>query len=90
MRLVHSTINEICLFLGYKHLCCNWYLCICYCPFHSSGFFEMANLGGGGGHGGSVVTRPPPTSEVLGSQPRPYVGKLVVDHRWSAVYSSEP
>ena len=31
-----------------------------------------------GGHGGEVVTHSPPTSEVSGSNPRPYVGKLVV------------
>ena len=31
-----------------------------------------------GGHGGAVVTYSPLTSEVSGSNPRPYVGKLVV------------
>ena len=30
-----------------------------------------------------------PTSEVGGSNPRPYVGKLVVSYRWLAVYSTE-
>ena len=30
------------------------------------------------GHGGAVVTHSAPTSEVCGSNPRPYVGKLVV------------
>ena len=30
------------------------------------------------GHGDVVVTHLPPTSEVSGSNPRPYVGKLVV------------
>ena len=37
-------------------------------------------------HGGTV----PSTSEVSGSNPRPYVGKLVVAYRWSEVYSTEP
>ena len=31
-----------------------------------------------------------PTSEVGGSNLGPYVGKLVVAYRWSAVYSTEP
>ena len=45
----------------------------------------------GGGHGGRVVTLLPPTSEaVVRSPSRPYVGKLVVACRWSAVYSTEP
>ena len=30
------------------------------------------------------------TSEVIGSNPGPYVVKLVVAYRWSAVYSTEP
>ena len=30
------------------------------------------------------------TSEVSGSDPGPYVGKLVVTYRWSAVYSTKP
>ena len=30
------------------------------------------------------------TSEVGSSNPKPYVGKLVVAYRWSAVYSTEP
>ena len=37
------------------------------------------------GHGGAVVTHLPPTSEVGGSNPGPYVGKLVVAYRWSEV-----
>ena len=41
-------------------------------------------------HEGAVVTHLPPTSEVGGSNPRPYVGKLVVAYRWSVVYSTEP
>ena len=44
-----------------------------------------------GGHGGRVVTLSPPTSEAgVRSPSRPYVGKLVVACRWSAVYSTEP
>ena len=35
-----------------------------------------------------MVTHLPPTSKVNGSNPRPYVGKLVVAYRWSAVYST--
>ena len=35
------------------------------------------SLGGGGGHGGVLVTHLPPTSEVHGSKPEPYVGKMV-------------
>ena len=42
------------------------------------------------GHGDTVVTHSPPTSEVSGSNPGPYVGKLVVAYRWSAVYTTEP
>ena len=43
------------------------------------------------GHGGRVVTLSPPTSEARVQFPaRPYVGKLVVACRWSAVYSTEP
>ena len=30
------------------------------------------------GHSGSVVTHLPPTSEASGSNPKPYVGKMVV------------
>ena len=41
-------------------------------------------------HGGSVVTHSLPTSDVSGSNPGPSVGKLVVAHRWSAVYSTDP
>ena len=43
-----------------------------------------------GGHDGTVVTHSPPTSEVRGSNPGPYVGKLVVAYQWWAVYSTEP
>ena len=43
-----------------------------------------------GGHGGKVVTHSTPPSEVGGSNTGPYVGKLVVAYRWSAVYSTEP
>ena len=43
------------------------------------------------GHGGRVVTLSPPTSEAgVRSPSRPYVGKLVVACRWSAVYITEP
>ena len=45
---------------------------------------------GGEGHGGTVLTHLPPTSEVSGSNSRPYVGKLLFLYRWSAVYSIEP
>ena len=38
---------------------------------------------------GAVVTHSHPTSEVSRSNPGPYVGKLVVADRWSAVYSTE-
>ena len=41
-------------------------------------------------HGGAVVTHSPPTSEVGGSNTRPYVGKLVVNYLGLAVYSTEP
>ena len=37
-----------------------------------------------------MVTHWPPTSEMGGSNPGPYVGKLVVAYQWSAVYSTEP
>ena len=40
------------------------------------------------GHGGTLVTHSPPTSEVGGSNPEPYVGKMVVSYQWSAVYST--
>ena len=43
-----------------------------------------------GGHGGVVVTHLPPTCEDSGSNPIPYVGKLIVAYRRSAVYSTEP
>ena len=42
------------------------------------------------GHSGAMVTHLPPTSEVDSSNHGPYVGKLVVAYRWSAVYSAEP
>ena len=42
------------------------------------------------GHGGAVVTHSPPTPEVCRSNPRPYVGKLVVADHWSAAYGTEP
>ena len=32
----------------------------------------------------------PSTSEVPSSNPRPYVGKLVVAYRWSTVYGTAP
>ena len=35
-------------------------------------------MGGGGGHGGAVVRHSLPTSEAGGSNPEPYVGKMVV------------
>ena len=38
----------------------------------------LGEAGGGGGSGGAVVTHSPPTSEDGGSNPGPYVGKLVV------------
>ena len=37
-----------------------------------------------------VVTHSSSTCEVGGSNPEPYVGKLVVACPWSAVYSTEP
>ena len=42
------------------------------------------------GHGGAVVIPLPPTSEVGGSNPGPYVGKLVVTYQWLAVNNAEP
>ena len=42
------------------------------------------------GYGGAVVTYSPLTTEVCSSNPGPYVGKLVVAYRWSAVYNTEP
>ena len=42
------------------------------------------------GHGVAVVTHSPPTSEVGGSNPEPYVAKMVVPYQCSAVYSTEP
>ena len=35
-------------------------------------------------------THSPPTSDVSGSNPEPYVDKLVVAYLWLAVYSTEP
>ena len=40
------------------------------------GLFESIN----GAHGGTVVTYLPPTSEVCGSNPGPYAGKVVVPY----------
>ena len=34
------------------------------------------------GYSGTVVTHSPPTSEVGGSNTKPYVGKLVVAYQW--------
>ena len=42
------------------------------------------------GHGGALVIQWPLTSEVGGSNPEPRLGKMVVSHQWSAVYSTEP
>ena len=42
-----------------------------------------------GGLGGTVLTLSS-TSEVGGSNPEPYVGKLVAAYRWLAVNSKEP
>ena len=36
-----------------------------------------------------MVTQSPPSSEVCGSNPRPYVGKLEVAYQWLAVYSTK-
>ena len=36
-------------------------------------------------HSGQVVTHVPSTPEVSGSNPGPYVGKLVVAYLWSVV-----
>ena len=36
-----------------------------------------------------MVTHSPPTSEVGGSNPGPYVGKLVVGYRWFTVQNSD-
>ena len=41
-------------------------------------------------HSGAVVTHSAPTSEINGSHPGPYMGKLVVVYLWLAVYSTEP
>ena len=57
----------------------------------------MGGGGGGGGVGGggnsAMVTHSPPTSEVCGSNPGAYVGKLpmlVVACRWLPLYSTKP
>ena len=42
------------------------------------------------GHSGTMVTHLPPISEDGGSNHEPYVGRMVVSYRWSAVYSEEP
>ena len=39
--------------------------------------------------GGAVVAPSPPTSEVVGANFEPYMGKMVVSYRWLAVYSTE-
>ena len=36
-----------------------------------------------------MVAHYPPTSEVCGSNPGPFVGRLVVAYRWLAVYGKE-
>ena len=41
-------------------------------------------------HDGTLVTRSPPTFEVGGSNPEPYVGKMVVSYRWLLVCCTEP
>ena len=41
-----------------------------------------------GGHSGAMVTHSTPNSKVSGSNPGPYVAKLVVAYQWSAVYSA--
>ena len=40
--------------------------------------------------GGVEVAHSHPTSEVGSSNPRPYVGKLVIAYQCLAVYSTEP
>ena len=40
------------------------------------------------GHGGAVVTYSPPTTEVGGSNPEPYVGKMVVSYSWMAAHKT--
>ena len=45
------------------------------------GVYWMWGGGGGGGHSGTVVTHFSPTSEVGGSNPEPYVGKIMVSCR---------
>ena len=42
------------------------------------------------GQGGTVETHLPTTCEVGGSNPGPYVRKLVVAYRFSKVYNTEP
>ena len=37
-----------------------------------------------------MVIHSRPNSEVSGSNPGPYKGKLLVAYRWSAIYSTEP
>ena len=41
-------------------------------------------------HVGAEATHWPPTSEVGGSNPELYVGKVIVSYQWSPVYSTEP
>ena len=38
----------------------------------------------------TVVTHSSPTFEVCNSNPKPYVGNLVVAYQWSTVNSTEP
>ena len=51
---------------------------------------ETFLIRGVGGHGGPVVTHSPPTSEVCGSNPVPYVGKVGSCLPKTADYSAEP
>ena len=48
--------------------------------------FYLAFIPANRGQGGAVVTHSPLTSEINSSNRRPPVEKLVVSHRWSAVY----
>ena len=41
------------------------------------------------GHSVALVTHLPSTCEVGGSNPRPYMGKMVVSYHLSVVYSTE-
>ena len=60
-------------------------------PLKDASILDLSPSAPLGGHGGRVVTLSPPTSAAgVRSPSRPYVGKLVVACRWSAVYSTEP